>query len=429
MRSRLLLRTLLLFALLAPLCRAPARAAEPDIAATVNGQAITNIDVENRARLFAIATGLPVAPAVLHRLAPQILRQLIDEKLQLQEMARRQVAVPDRAIAAAIARIEHSSGLPPGALLAKLRSLGVAPETLIDQIRVQLGWAQVVRETLGPRAIPAPADVARAMAQVKAEVGRTEYDVGEIFIPIDNPARTQAATRFADTVITQLRAGAPFGLVAAQFSQSQTGLHGGALGWLRPSQLDPPVAALVRQMPVGAITNPVPVAGGLSIVQLRGKRVIGNDPGTALSIRQIFFPFPTLFNGQNPTPAQRGAILHARDVALSVHSCPAMEQAALAAHSPRPANPGPVRLETVQPPPLRQLLATLPVDQASKPLVAPDGVAVIMVCSRRHKNFGMPSPQSLRRQIFLKRMELGSQQLLATLRAEAAIRIIRPGGA
>ena len=47
------------------------------------------------------------------------------------------------------------------------------------------------------------------------------------------------AQRFADTVITQLRSGAPFPVVAAQFSQSQTALQGGDLGWVRANQLDP----------------------------------------------------------------------------------------------------------------------------------------------------------------------------------------------
>ena len=59
----------------------PAMAPGEKIVAVVNGDVITNGDVENRGRLFALSTGLPVTPEVLDRLRPQVTRQLIDERL------------------------------------------------------------------------------------------------------------------------------------------------------------------------------------------------------------------------------------------------------------------------------------------------------------------------------------------------------------
>src|SRR5262245_9447119 len=58
------------------------------IVAIVNGEPITNDDVDNRARLFALATGLPVSPESLDRLKAQITRQLVDERLRMQEIKR-----------------------------------------------------------------------------------------------------------------------------------------------------------------------------------------------------------------------------------------------------------------------------------------------------------------------------------------------------
>src|SRR3954452_10735654 len=72
------------------------------IVAVVNGDAITSGDVEARGRLFALSTGLPVTPEVLDRLRPQVTKQLIDERLRLQEVQRRKVIVNDRDIAEAI---------------------------------------------------------------------------------------------------------------------------------------------------------------------------------------------------------------------------------------------------------------------------------------------------------------------------------------
>src|ERR1051326_1808681 len=55
------------------------------IIAVVNGDVITSGDVENRAKLFALSTGLSVTPEVIDRLRTQIANQLIDERLRLQE--------------------------------------------------------------------------------------------------------------------------------------------------------------------------------------------------------------------------------------------------------------------------------------------------------------------------------------------------------
>ncbi len=398
------------------------------IVAVVNGDVISNADVDNRARLFAVSTGLPLTPEVIGRLKAQITRQLIDERLRMQEAQRRKIVIPDKQIAEAIHGIETRNGLPAGGLRQKLQADGVSQLTLIDQIRTQLGWGQVLREQLGDQVKVSDADVAEQQRLIAQQVGKPEYRVGEIFIPVEDPAATADAQRFAETVITELRAGAPFPVVAAQFSQNQTALQGGALGWVQPNQLDSAVAQLVAQMPVGAISNPVKVPGGFSIVTVQGTREIGRDIGTALSMRQVFLPFASVLNPQAPTDQQKQTLEKARNISATVHSCDQMEQAAKANGSSRPANPGDVRLESINPPALRQVLATLPLDKATQPLVTTDGIAVIIVCSREQKNMAQESNDEVRAQLLDDRVELLSRQLLADLRRHAHIEI-RSGGA
>ena len=129
-------------------------------------------------------------------------------------------------------------------------------------------------------------------------------------------------------------------MVAAQFSQNQTALQGGELGWVQPNQLDPEVVRLVSQMPIGAISNPVKVPGGFSIVTLQAKREIGHEVGTVVSLRQVFLPFATTLNPQAPTEQQKQALDKARGISASVHSCEQMEQVAKANNQTRPVDPG-----------------------------------------------------------------------------------------
>jgi peptidyl-prolyl cis-trans isomerase SurA len=398
------------------------------IVAVVNGEVISNGDVTARTRLFALSTGMPMSQDVLDRLRLQITRQLVDERLRMQEVQRRKIVVSDQQIAAAIKDVAERNHMSFEALRAKLSSDGVSQRTLIDQIRTQLGWAQVIRDQLAERGAITETDIVAQQHILEQQVGKPEYRVGEIFIPVDDPANTADVQRFAETVISELRAGAAFPVVAAQFSQSQTALEGGELGWVQLSQLDPAVSRLVTEMPPGAISNPVKVPGGFSIVTLQGKREFGRDVGTMVNIRQVFLPFTSPLNAQAPTEQQKQTLEKARGISGSIHSCDQMEQ--LAKLNPaRPADPGPVRLESVNPPAFRQMLATLPADRASQPLVTSDGIAVLIVCSREEKNMASLSKEDIQRQLLGERIELLARQLQRDLRRQAVIDMRSSGGA
>jgi len=389
------------------------------IVAVVNGDVVSRADIEGRRRLFAMSAGVPAGGQALDRLNDQVLRLLIDERLRMQEVQRRRIPVMDNEIAETVREIEQRNNLPPGGLTAQLRRAGIEPRVLYDQIRVQIGWARLLRRLLGPQAEPGESEVREYIEAAKAREGQPEYLVSEIFVPIEDPTREEQTRRFVEEVVGQLRRGTPFTVAATQFSQAQSALQGGDLGWVRPEQLDPAVGRVVGQMPVGAITNPIRVAGGWQIVMLRQKRESGRDNATILSIRQVMFPFTSPLDPDRPTQQQRDMVERARR--LEGASCSAIEAAARG--TPRPADPGPIRLETVQPPPLRQLLASMPIGRGSQPIVAPDGVMVLAVCSRETRNLAELTPDQARAQIVRDRVELLSRQLQRDLRRRAQIEI------
>jgi peptidyl-prolyl cis-trans isomerase SurA len=413
---------------------APTKAAEVPlvgasrIAAVVNGDVITESDIDNRARLFAVSSGMPMSPDVLDRLRSQILHQLIDERLRVQEAQRRKIVVPDAQIAGAIKDIETRNNLPAGALRQKLAVDGVSTLTLIDQIRAQLAWTQILRQAAGDD-VHVTADEVKEQQRLEAQMtGQPEYRVSEIFIPVDNPKNAADAERFADTVIKELRAGAAFPIVAAQFSQTQSALEGGEVGWVQPNQLDPGVAQIIPQMPVGAISNPIPVPGGLSIVTLQAKREIGRDMATIATLRQAFFAFTVpLTDPQNPTDQQKAALAKAHAAIAAVKSCADMDAYAKANNAPdHPANPGEIRVEGVNPPAFRQLLMTQPLGKPTEPLVSRDGIAVITVCTRDEKNVSAVSDKDIQTRLFNDKLQMISSQLLRNLHHKASIDM-RPG--
>ncbi len=397
--------------------------APPDadaIAAVVNGDVITRGDVDNKAKMFALSTGLNMTQEVMARLRPQFTRELINDRLQQQEIQRRRIVVTDADVATAIGNVEQRNGLKPGGLRAKLEAQGVSYTTLISQMRTSLGWTRVLRQQLSERGFVSPAEVAEQENLFKKQTGQPQYHVAEIFVPAEDPSRVNDARRFADTVIQQIRAGAPFGIVAAEFSQSETALKGGDLGWVRPDQLDPQIAALVTQMPAGAVSNPVRVAGGFDVITLQDKRLVGNDMATVLNVRQAFFPFTSELNPQAPTEQQKQALAAAQAVSKTATGCPAIEAANAAQGAKRQSNPGELRLDHMTPA-MQALLKPMVPGVPSKALVTPEGVMVVMVCSKQEKNLAAMTREDIADQLVQQRVELASRQLQQDLKRKALI--------
>jgi peptidyl-prolyl cis-trans isomerase SurA len=420
---------MLLIALLLPAAPVPVALAQSaggsvnTIVAVVNGDVVTRSEIESRRRLLALSAG--VSGDAGAQGGDQILRLLIDERLRIQELSRRRIAVTDQDIANSVANIESRNGLPPGGVVQNLRRAGIEPRVLYDQIRAQIGWARLLRGMLGEQANVSDAEVNEFLNAQRARLGEPEFLISEIFIPVENPGQEAQVRRFVTDVIQRLRQGVPFAMVAAQFSQSQSAIQGGAMDWMTADRFDAEVANILRQMPEGAISNPIRVPGGFEIVMLRDKRVSGRDMATLLTMRQVFLPFEGQVNPQAPTAQQLAQLQRAQALSDQARGCEAMDVAARG--SPRPADPGPVRLDNINPPELRDLVASLPIGRASQPIISVDGALIFMVCARETRNLAEANPQQARDILLRDRIELLSRQLQRDLRRRAQIEM-RTGG-
>jgi peptidyl-prolyl cis-trans isomerase SurA len=428
------MKFLLRAALLATVCAGPALAqnavpspvpsATPDssgMAAVVNGQVITTQDVAARARLLALSMGMKPGPDVIQRLAPQVTKQLIDQTLQQQEIDKMSIIVSDQDVANAISHIEQGNNIPAGGLQTRLEAAGIPYSTLLSQVRTGIGWQQVLHQVLGPGLQPTQGDLAAQKAALQASLGATQYHLAEIFIPVTDPSDETPAQNFANTVISQLRQGAPFPIVAAQFSQAATALAGGDLGFVQLSQLDPQVAATVKEMPVGAISNPIRVPGGYDIIQLEDKHDVGNQMQTILDMRQAYGQYPQPVTGGQLGPVQINFITQFMAKAQAAKSCADIEALDAAYGNVHPSNPGPVNLATVTPPAFQQILTSLPLNKLSRPLVEAAGVSVVMVCNRTQEKAQLPSDNDITNIIIDRRVQLESEQMMDQLRHRSVI--------
>ena len=128
----------------------PVRAQSPvGVAAVVNDEPISIIDLVERIKLVAVSSNIEMTPQRSNEMAPQILQQLINEKLQLQEAERRGIEVTDEDIARGKSMIEQNAGLPDGMLDRYLSQRQIASGTIENQIRPQVAWQKVLGSMRG----------------------------------------------------------------------------------------------------------------------------------------------------------------------------------------------------------------------------------------------------------------------------------------
>ena len=154
--SPLLLRALAATALI--LCPLLASAQGLRVVARVNDEAITDFDLNERTTFAIKGSGLQDSQDLRQRLAPQLLRQMIDEKLQIQHAKALGLAPSDGEVAARMGEIERSAGMASGAFKAYLQSIGVPLDIAQQQIRATIAWSKVVRRKVRPQVDVSDAD-------------------------------------------------------------------------------------------------------------------------------------------------------------------------------------------------------------------------------------------------------------------------------
>lgn len=386
------------------------------IAAVVNDEVITVSELEGRTRLAMAAADLQDAPETRQRLRPQVLRSLVDEKLQLQEAARRNITVSDKELAEAYSRLARQNNIPLQDFLTLLAQRGVPRSVFESQVRSQIAWNKVVQRVLRSRVEIGDPEIDAVVERLTANATKPQNLVAEIFLPVDSPQQEEQVRQLADRLVDQIRQGASFSSVARQVSQGVGAATGGDLGWISDTDLAPELADAMRGMSPGQMSPPIRGIAGYHILLLRDRRqLVGGDAAAApMQLRQLLFSLPP-----NASEDQIAARLSAvRDVRTRIDSCASVDDLA------RTANfqvlDTSARMRDL-PPPLARALAELQIGEPSPPVRLMDGVAIYLVCSRG--GVGIPSREEIGNQLAGQRLDLLQRRLIRDLRAAAFIEI------
>jgi peptidyl-prolyl cis-trans isomerase SurA len=418
----LLLRTLfVIVAVLSP-CLAGAQGLR--VVARVNDDAITDFDLQQRV-LFAIrTTGLQDSPELRQRMAAQVLRQMIDERLQIQDAKRLGLKPTDNEMQQRFSDIERAAGLSRGQFRQYLQSVGVPFDIATQQIEAQIAWSKIVRRKVRQQVDVSEAEVDDALNRMKTNVGKTESRVAEIFVPIDRAELADEAKRSADRIMEQLRRGAPFGAVAQQFSQGATAQAGGELGWVLPGSLDPSLDNAVEKLPVRQHSEPIRSSSGWHILYVIDRRPFAatRPDDLRLNLTQMTLPLPV-----NASPDEVAkATAEAQKALQGVKSCSDLHARSRELKGATSGDLSGIRVGDLQANrEMYEMLPKLNVGGTAGPFRVAEGLQVVALCSKVGGD-GLPTRDVISQQLLLQKLEAAGRRYMRDLRRQATVDIKRP---
>lgn len=385
--------------------------------AIVNGEVVTESDIDQRLALIVASNRVELPPEELQRFRAQVLRNLIDEALQIQEAARQEIAVEDRDVNQYFDRFAERFQQTPANFSNYLRSIGSSERSLKRQIRGELAWQRVQGRQIQPFVQVGDTEVQAILDRLNASRGTAEYRVAEIFLS-GTPETAAEARANAARIAQQVRSGASFPAYARQFSEASTAAVGGDLGWLRVEQLPAELGAVVQQMPVGSISDPIEVPGGYSIIALADSRQLGlPDPRDAqLSLMQMSLRLPANANQTQADAVARRLI----QATQSMGGCGNATQTATSLGAELVSNDQ-VGVREL-PPALQQTMLSLSIGQASPPFLSNGALVSLILCGRDDPPpTSMPSFEQVEEQLSDDRVGRRAQRYLRDLRRDAVI--------
>jgi len=203
-------------------------------------------------------------------LQKQVLERLIVMRLQLQRAEQAGIRISDIELEQAISRIAQQNNLSLEQLRTQIGRDGVSYDEFRQQLREEL-VAQRLRQSLVQSRVAVgetEVDIALASESMK----RGQVHVGLILVALPDGATAEqistAQTKIEGIKSLLDRGEMDFNAAAIRYSDHQTALEGGDLGWRSYDEIPPLFANLVQGMSPGDVSQPVRGPSGYSLLKL-----------------------------------------------------------------------------------------------------------------------------------------------------------------
>jgi peptidyl-prolyl cis-trans isomerase SurA len=223
-------------------------------------------------RLHAQNVALPDASV----LREQVLERLVLEEVQEQHAERAGIVVSDEQVNAALQDIAARNKVSFDQLPEKLAGEGLVYADYRKNLRREIQRQMLRTRDVVQRINISPRELDQYIERQKNTASaNNEYNVAHILIAVAqdaSPTQLAAAKQKAEDVAARAAKGEPFNQLAVTYSDSQTALEGGALGWLKGPSLPTFLADVVPRMKPGQVSEILQTGSGFHLVRLNEVR-------------------------------------------------------------------------------------------------------------------------------------------------------------
>ena len=391
------------------------------VAALVNDDPISSYDLRQRMRLLVATTGVQPTEDNIPQIEREALRGLVDERLEMQEVKTIEqkqkdlhLEPQDDELDANLAEIAKQSGVTREQMLASLKSDGVDPRTLRDQVKAQMSWNHYISARFHDAVVIGDPQVESAVAQADAASLKPQYNLAEIYLDASHVGGQQAAEDGAHQLVLQMQNGAPFGAVARQFSALPTAANGGDAGWVVDSALKPELRTVVEQMKPGDLSQPIVTPDGVYIVLLRQKKAGASDQ--VVELKQVAVSLQP--NATTVQLAQAEAKL--TRLRSRATGCTSLETQADRTPGVLAADLGETAVDQLRPS-FREAVGALKVGEVSAPIRTDVGLHIIAVCARHAAGVDGVTRADITDRLRGEQLSMFARRYLRDLRSSAEV--------
>jgi len=378
------------------------------VAAVVNDHVISTFDVRQRATLLIASAGLQSSPEMQTRARAQALRDLIDERLELDETANFHIAITPAEIDHRLNDVARQNNTDLAGLTRQLGSSGVSISTLRDQVEADIAWTRLINGLYSNRLRISEDEIRATQDRIAANAARPQYQISEIFLPADNDQEFNEMEQGAMHLLQEMQRGAPFPMVARQFSRAPSAAAGGDLGWIAAPELAPELQPVAERLQQGQVSLPVRTSTGVYIIAMRDRRNGAAAGATSqVSLRQISAP---LARQSALDRLQRRIDGCGGDLDRGVHSIEGATLTDLGQTTESDLSPA-----------IRDRITGIDTGKATPVMTAGDQVNTFVVCSRQTGGANVPSHDEIESRLREQELALQAERYLRNLRRQATI--------
>jgi peptidyl-prolyl cis-trans isomerase SurA len=355
-----------------------------------------------------VSAGIQSTPEMLQRAQAQALRDLIDERLQLQETHDQyEITITPAEVDRRIADIARQNNTDVAGFTRSLAADGVSISTLRTQIEADMAWGRLMNGLYGTRLRISEADITETQQRIAAAATRPQYQISEIFLPAETPEQFQEMEQGAMRLLQEMQRGAPFPLVARQFSQAPSAAAGGDIGWIASTELTPELQPIAERLQPGQVSLPVRTRTGVYIIAMRDRRA-GAAAGASsqVALRQITAP-----------AARQGAL---ERLQRRVSGCDGLDSAVSGIEGAMLIDLGQTT-EADLSPAIRERISGVAAGGASPVQIEAEQASLFVVCARQTGGGGLPSRDEVESRLREQEMSMLAERYLRNLRREATI--------